>query len=149
MLNLRKSIIEDYWEKKSPRLSKVIKAMERVEFWTVDESQEITGMLDKMSSRLDKAQSDSIEDNAQRVLFIMAYMSSGRSIRTMQWFDEKFDDDLSNNIVNFAKLNQDDPVNRLLLDRLQTIKSLTLMQSVFSPQRTKKILKLLEEEGLE
>ena len=38
MLNLRKSIIEDYWENQSPRLSKVIKAMERVEFWTVDES---------------------------------------------------------------------------------------------------------------
>ena len=145
MLNLRKAIIEDYWENQSPRLSKVIKAMERVEFWTVDESQEVTGMLDKLSTRLDKSQSDSISENSNKLLFVMAYMSSGRSIRMMKWFDEKFANDLSADIVSSAKENEEDPVNRLLLDRLQTIKSLTLMQSIFSPARTKKILKILEE----
>lgn len=63
----------------------------------------------------------------------------------MKWFDEKFANDLSADIVSSAKENEEDPVNRLLLDRLQTIKSLTLMQSIFSPARTKKILKILEE----
>jgi len=147
MLNLRTSIVEDYWQRESPRLAKIIKAMEKVEFWTLDESQEVSNMLDKLSSRLGKSNAGSISNNSEKLLFIMAYMSSGRSIRMMKWFDEQFSNsDLTEHIVREANKEADEnPVNRLLLDRLQTIKSLTLMHSVFNPARTSKILKILDE----
>lgn len=146
MLNLKKSIVEDYWRKTSPRMAKAISVMQDVEFWLLDDKKEVNDALNDLAKSMDKADRDNIVQQANALLYVMAYMSSGKALRMMSWFDEKHPNGLTVDITTMAKSNPESIHARLLLDRLQTIKSLSLMNKVFAPSRTRLIIEMLKQE---
>lgn len=144
-LNLKKSVVSEYWKKNSSRMARAISVMEGVENWIQDEDQDVSKKINDLSRALAKASDIGITMNIDKLLFVMAYMSSGKAIRIMNWFDENFKKDLSIDFVFRAKDGVEDPVNSLLIDRLQTVKSLNLISSIFSKARTNKIDRILKE----
>lgn len=144
MLNLKKSIVDDYWRKTSPRMSKVISIMQDVEFWLLDDKKEVNDALNVLAKSMDKANRSTLLDQASSILYVMAYISSGKSLRMMSWFDEKHQNGLTVDLVDAAKKNPENTHARLLLDRLQTIKSLSLMNKVFAQSRTRLIIEILK-----
>lgn len=144
-LNLKKSVVSEYWKKNSSRMARAISIMETVENWIQDEDEDVSKKINELSRALVKSSDVGITLNIDRLLFVMAYMSSGKAIRIMNWFDENFKKDLSLDFVYHAKEGLDDPVKSLLIDRLQTVKSLNLISSIFSQARTKKIDRILKD----
>lgn len=144
MLNLKKSIVDDYWRKTSPRMSKVISIMQDVEFWLLDDKKEVNDALNVLAKSMDKASRNTLLEQAPSILYVMAYISSGKSLRMMSWFDEKHQNGLTVDLVDLAKKNPENTHARLLLDRLQTIKSLSLMNKVFAQSRTRLIIEILK-----
>lgn len=144
-LNLKKSVVSEYWKKNSSRMARAISIMETVENWIQDEDEDVSKKINELSRALVKSSDIGITLNIDRLLFVMAYMSSGKAIRIMNWFDENFKKDLSLDFVYHAKEGLDDPVKSLLIDRLQTVKSLNLISSIFSQARTKKIDRILKD----
>lgn len=143
-LSLKKSLVDDYWRKTSQRMAKNIEIMESVEFWLLDENKEVNDALSSLTKALSRSNEKDIIKNIDKILYVMAYISSGKSLRLMKWFDEEFNSDsLTVNITKYAKENMDDTHNRLLLDRLQTVKSLSLMMKVFAANRSRYINEIL------
>lgn len=143
-LSLKKSLVDDYWRKTSQRMAKNIEIMESVEFWLLDENKEVNDALAGLTKALGRSNENDIMKNIEKILYVMSYISSGKSLRLMKWFDEEFNSDsLTINITKFAKENIDNTHNRLLLDRLQTVKSLSLMMKVFSANRSRHINEIL------
>lgn len=146
MLNLKKSIVEDYWRKTSPRMSKVISIMQDVEYWLLDEKKEVNDALTDLAKSMDHASRNTLIEQADAILYVMAYISSGKALRMMSWFDEKHQNGLTVDLTDLAKRNPENTHARLLLDRLQTIKSLSLMNKVFAQSRTRLIIEILKNE---
>lgn len=144
MLSLQRSIVEDHWKKTSPRMAKAVSVMEGVEHWRLDERKEVDEALKELVKSMNKTSRDAIAQNSQSIIYVMAYLSSGKSLRMMNWFDEKFPSGLTVEITDDAKNDPDSAHARLLLDRLQTIKSLSLMTKVFAPNRSRLILEILK-----
>jgi len=144
MLSLQRSIVEDHWKKTSPRMAKAVSVMEGVEHWRLDERKEVDEALKELVKSMNKTSRDAIAENSQSIIYVMAYLSSGKSLRMMNWFDEKFPSGLTVEITDDAKNDPDSAHARLLLDRLQTIKSLSLMTKVFAPNRSRLILEILK-----
>ena len=143
-LSLKKSLVDDYWRKVSQRMAKNIEIMESVEFWLLDENKEVNDALAGLTKALSRSNENDIMKNMEKILYVMSYISSGKSLRLMKWFDEEFNSDsLTINITKYAKENIDNTHNRLLLDRLQTVKSLSLMMKVFSANRSRHINEIL------
>lgn len=143
-LSLKKSLVDDYWRKISQRMAKNIEIMESVEFWLLDENKEVNDALAGLTKALSRSNENDILKNIEKILYVMSYISSGKSLRLMKWFDDEFNSDsLTVNITKFAKENIDNTHNRLLLDRLQTVKSLSLMMKVFSANRSRHINEIL------
>lgn len=149
MLNLNQSVVEQYWQKTAPRIAKVISVMEGVEFWLVDNEKSVNKALKDLVKKMDSSSRESLSNHAEELLFIMAYMSSGRALRMMNWFDEKFTKgSLSIDIIQEASNLKDSEHARLMLDRLQTMESLKMINKIFAPNRTRIILELLKESKL-
>lgn len=144
MLNLKKSVVDEHWRKTAPRMAKVLAVMEGVEFWLVDDAESVNTALNELAKKMENSTRETLVDNAEALIFVMAYMASGRALRMMNWFDERFPKGLAIDIVQEAKNLPEAAHARLLLDRLQTIKSLTLMNKVFAPNRTRVILEMLK-----
>ena len=146
MLNLNKSIVDQYWQKTAPRIAKVLSVMEGVEYWLVDDVQSVNDALREVIKKMDKASHEKMAAHTEDILFIMAYISSGRALRMMNWFDEHFPKGLSVDILQEAKRLGNVEHAQLMMDRLQTIDSLKMINRVFAPNRSRLILELLKQE---
>lgn len=144
-LNLRQSVLEDYWRKKDPRLSRILGWMESMEDWMLDDDQEIMDSILSFSSVLERTSSSRVAENADRLIEIMAYMSAPRAMRLMSWLEERFPDGVSREILNNAIDMQGDPTADLLIDRLDTLERLSLLCRLFSPARTREIVGILKD----
>lgn len=144
-LNLRQSVLEDFWRKKDPRLSRILGWMESMEDWMLDDDQEIMDSILSFSSVLERTSSTRIAENADRLIEIMAYMSAPRAMRLMSWMEEQFPDGVSREILNNAIDMQGDPTADLLIDRLDTLERLSLLCQLFSPTRTREIVSILKD----
>lgn len=145
-LNLKKSIVSDYWKKTDPRLARILSVMENVEHWVVDDAQSVSDAISELAKKMDKTSKETLAKLSEELIYLMAYISSGKSLRMVKWMDESHPG-LSVHYIMEARQMQEWPPARLMLDRLQTIKSLSLMGRVFAPSRTKLIAALLKEEG--
>ena len=146
MLNLNKSIVDQYWQKTAPRIAKVLSVMEGFEFWLVDDVKSVNDALRDLARKLDKSSHEKLSGNAEKLLFIMAYMSSGRALRMMSWFDERFPKGLSVDLLQEARRLGEVEHGRLMIDRLQTIDNLKLINRVFAPNRTRLIHEIIKKE---
>ena len=145
MPNLRESIIQDFWQKKDPRMSRILGWMESMEDWMLDDNEEVAESIYNLANTLERISHKDVVDNSEDLIKAMAYMSSPRALRLMEWFDEHFPQGLSVEITQRALAMKDDEHAELLLDRFNTLERLSLLSKLFSPHRTRRIVALLQQ----
>ncbi len=146
MLNLKKSIVNEYWKKTDPRLHRILNVMENVEHWTMDDIQSVDAALTEFGKKMDKTSKRTLATLSEEIINLMGYISSGKFFRLIKWMDESHPGLSVHFIMEARQLQQDWSPARLMLDRIQTIHSLQLMGKVFAPSRTRLIAELLKEE---
>ena len=144
-LSLRRSAVMRHWQKKSPRIARVIGLMESMEDWMVDEHEEVSRGLDRLAPRLDKSTPERLLNQTDPMLTVMAYLSSGRTLMMMDWMDDHFNGRVSLRMLDHARQTQDKVPARLLLERLQTLHSLSLLPQIFAPSRLRFISQILND----
>lgn len=142
-VNLRTSVVQDFWRNRDERIARILGYMENVENWMVDDQEAVIGALTKLAQRIDKSNGKLLSSRTDALLDIMAYMSSSRAMRLLEWLDSRFHNELALQLVERATSRHDDPRAQLLLDRLQTLRSLALLGRIFSPSRTRLVSEVL------
>lgn len=149
-LNLNKSSVDFYWKSQDPRMLKILSMMEAVEPWVVDDvefvAKELISFGRKMNGVSPEVLTSRLSNKSSDITTIMTYIFSGKSMRLLNWIDDNFPG-LSFHYIMEARHREEDDwePGKLLLDRLKTIKTLSLMGLIFAPMRTKLISSLLED----
>lgn len=144
-LNLNKNAVDFYWKSQDPRMLKILSMMEQVEPWVVDDIQSVAKELVEFGKKIGKAKTNKLTDTSKEITVVMTYIFSSKSMRLLNWLDENYPG-LSFHYIMEARHDEDWEAGRLLLDRLKTIKTLSLLSLIFSPMRTRLIAGLLEDE---
>lgn len=144
-LNLNKSAVDFYWKTQDQRMQKILSVMESVEPWVVDDVESVAKELVNFGKKISTAKTGQLSQHSDEVTLIMTYIFSGKSLRLLNWLDDNYPG-LSFHYVMEARQREDWEAGRLLLDRLKTIKTLSLLGVIFTPMRTRLISGLLEED---
>ena len=144
-LNLNKTSVDFHWKTQDPRMLKILNMMEAVEPWVVDDAETVARELITFGKRLGEVNTGQLSRHSDEITLIMTYIFSGKSMRLLNWLDENFPG-LSFHYVMEARHREDWEAGKLLLDRLKTIKTLSLLSKIFQPMRTRLISGLLEED---
>lgn len=144
-LNLSKSSVDFHWKTKDPRMLKILSMMEAVEPWIVDDVESVAKELVNFGKKVSIAKTSQLSRHSEDITVVMTYVFSGKSMRLLNWLDENFPG-LSFHYVMEARHREDWEPGKLLLDRLKTIKTLSLMGLIFAPMRTRLISGLLDED---
>lgn len=142
-VNLRKSVVNDFWKKRDERIARILGFMENVEDWMVDDQEAVIAALSGLAQRIDQSNGKALATHPDALLNIMAYMSSSRAMRLLEWLDTRFHNELALQLVERATSRETDARAQLLLERLQTLRSLALLGRIFSPSRTRLVSELL------
>jgi hypothetical protein len=140
-LNLRANIIDQFWETRDPRMRQILDQMATGEYWQMDSRERVAEALAALTGKLDRAEPEVIERCLPHLVRLMAYLSAPRAMRLLEWMSERHDT-LAVAITREAAV-MDDPCGRLMVERVQTIKSLSLLSNIFAPERVKQITELL------
>lgn len=146
-LNLNKGAVDFYWKSQDPRMLKILSMMESVEPWVLDDVESVARELVEFGKKMGKVKNAQLSKASEDITTIMTYIFSGKSVRMLNWLDENYPG-LSFHYVMEARHRDDWEAGRLLLDRLKTIKTLSLLGMVFSPTRTRLIAGLLDDDGV-
>lgn len=141
---LKKSSVNIYWKTQDPRMLKVLSLMETAEPWIVDDVDSVARELVNFGKRLGDARATHLSSNSNEITTVLTYISSGKALRIINWLDDNFPG-LSFFYVMEARGREDWDPGRLFLDRLKTLKTLSLLESVFSPSRASLIIDFLSE----
>lgn len=145
-LKLNKNAVDFHWKSQDPRMYKILTAMEAVEPWVVDDVESVARELVEFGKKISKAHTSQLSKTSEEITIIMTYIFSSKSMRILNWLDDN-SPGLSFHYVMEARHRSDWEPGRLLLDRLKTIKTLSLLSHIFSPMRTRLISGLLEDEN--
>ena len=146
MLNLKKSIVTEYWKKADTRLARIFAVMENVEYWVVDDVESVSQGLSDLGKRIDKTSKRTLASLSEELIFLMAYIASSKFFRMVKWMDETHPGLSVHYIMEARQMQQDWAPAKLMVDRIQTINSLHLMGKVFAPSRTRLIAELLKDD---
>lgn len=144
-LNLNKGAVNFYWKTQDPRMMKILSMMESVEPWVLDDIDSVAGELVNFGKKIATVKAPHLSRHSDDITLIMTYIFSGKAMRLLNWLDENFPG-LSFYYVMEARQKDDWEAGRLLLDRLKTIKTLSLLGTIFAPMRTRLIAGLLEDD---
>jgi hypothetical protein len=144
-LNLNKSAVDFYWKTQDQRMLKILSMMESVEPWVVDDVESVAKELVNFGKRISLAKTGQLSQHSDEITLIMTYIFSGKALRLLNWLDDNYPG-LSFHYVMESRQREDWEAGRLLLDRLKTIKTLSLLGMIFTPMRTRLISGLLEED---
>lgn len=144
-LNLNKSSVDFYWKTKDPRMLKILNMMESVEPWVVDDVESVAKELVNFGKTLSNVKTGQLSRHSDEVTLLMTYIFSSKSLRLLNWLDDNYPG-LSFHYVMEARQREDWEAGKLLLDRLKTIKTLSLLGLIFTPMRTRLISGLLDED---
>ena len=144
-LNLRHSVVADFWSNRDPHMGLILKWRDDMEDWGLDEDPSFSEALYDLVSVMERAARPSMIVNMDPLLHVMAYMSSSRAIRMLEWFDERYQQGLSIDLIERARQQPNNPRHQILLDRLRALQSMSLLSKVFTPPRTRFIADLLRE----
>jgi hypothetical protein len=142
-LNLNQANVNFYWKGQDPKIAKIISVMEKVEHWVVDDIDAVSKELISIGKKMNTTDKAKLAKNSDQLIEVMAYITSGKALRLLNWLDENHSG-LSFQYVMEARQTDDD-TGKLLIDRLKTIKTLSLLNKVFSPSRTRLITELLKD----
>ena len=145
MPNLRASLIEEFWTKKDPRMARILGWMESMEDWILDDNEDASESIFALANTLERTSRQNVLANAEDLVKMMAYLSSPRALRLMEWFDEHFPKGVAVEITEKAAEMADDEHAELLLDRFNTLHRLSLLSRMFAPHRTRMIVGLLQQ----
>lgn len=146
MLNLKKSVVTDFWQRTDPRLARILSVMENIEHWIVDDVECVAQALADVGKRMDKSSKKTLATLSEELIYAMAYISSGKFFRMVKWMDESHPGLSVHYIMGARQMQANFAPARLMVDRIQTIHSLKLMGQVFAPSRTRLIAELLRDE---
>ncbi len=144
-LNLNKSAVDFYWKTQDKRMFKILSMMENVEPWIVDDVESIAKELVNFGRKISQAKTGQLSQHSEELTTVMTYIFSGKALRLLNWLDDNYPG-LSFHYVMEARQREDWEAGRLLLDRLKTIKNLSLLGMIFTPMRSRLISGLLEED---
>lgn len=158
-LRLTQVSIENFWDKKEkerPGINVVIKAMsEQERSWVVDNTTEMITSITKLGEALASSEYKDeyfmSPEQIDKLLNIMAYLSSATTFRIMSWLDENRNPVMHKIIVTIAdptimtetEDGRATPAG-LLIDRMAALHTLCLVQEVFNPKSTNSIKKVLD-----
>lgn len=144
-LNLNKSSVDFYWKTQDPRMLQILSLMESVEPWVVDDVESVAKELVNFGKKVSAVKTNKLSNNHEKITEVMAYIFSGKSMRILNWLDDNYPG-LSFHYVMEARQQEDWEEGKLLIDRLKTIKTLSLLGMIFTPMRTRLIAGLLEDD---
>ncbi len=119
-----------------------------MEDWMLDDNEEAADAINVMAETLETAKRQTVVDNADYLIKVMAYMSSPRALRLLVWFDTHFGENVSVDLTAFAAETKHDPCSVLFLDRFETLHRLDLLSTLFHPRRTRLIAEILQDDVL-
>lgn len=146
MPNLRRSIIDSFWQKKDKRMHRILGWMESMEDWMLDDNEDVANSIYSLANTLERVSKKDVINNSEELIQAMAYMSSPRALRLLEWFDEHFPQGVSLELTQKALAMKDDDAAALLLDRLNTLHRMSLLSKIFNSSRTKVIINLLQQQ---
>ena len=147
-LDLRKSVVMEYWKERDPihqgRLARMLMWMESVEDWSLDEHPDIVMEINRLTYVMQQADSIPVGDTAEEWLTMLAYLSSSRALRIVEWIDySRRNENGALPLVQTARAMRHHEHAQLLTDRLQALRMLDLLGKIFSPRRLDTVTLLL------
>lgn len=144
-LNLRKSVVQRFWETKNKKFSELCKIVEDQEFWCVDDDKDVEEALSKLANVLENGDvsANTILENANSLFLVLAYIKFSKTLRLLTWFDERYKENVSQMLVNMAIENKDESYYRLLLERLLLVKDFSLLNQIYSSDRFNRVNNIL------
>ena len=144
-LNLSKKVVDRFWEQKNHNFFQIFKMLEENEYWCVDETKEVNTALLELSDLLTEASisAKDVMEQSNTLIFVMAYIKFSKALRIVNFFDEKYKEELSQALVIEAVKNKDKSYYRLLLDRLLFIRDFALLEKIYSRERVDKVKNIL------
>ena len=144
-LNLSKKVVDRFWEQKNHNFFQIFKVLEENEYWCVDETKEVNTALLELSDLLTEASisAKDVMEQSNTLIFVMAYIKFSKALRIVNFFDEKYKEELSQALVIEAVKNKDKSHYRLLLDRLLFIRDFALLEKIYSRERVDKVKNIL------
>lgn len=149
-LILLDTYIRDHWKKKDARLYRTLRLMDNVEFWVLDEDEEFSDKISGLGNLLSNAKQDQIESCIGSLITVIAYTSSSKAIRIVNWIEEEYPD-LFQKMMSSVHSHPYPKSAKLFLTRLKTLKNLDLISRIFNPDRSQRInswLKTLSLQGV-
>lgn len=90
-VSLDTATLVGHWRRFDPELADLVAVMDRAEAWTLDDHPDVARRLVRLGQRLggeEQARALASADRRDALLFL-AYISTSRAIRVIQWMDEQ------------------------------------------------------------
>lgn len=142
-LNLRQSLVDQFWETRDPRMRQVLEQMATAEHWNLDTKERVAEALAGLAGKLDRARPEAIAYCLPTLIRLMAYLSTPRAMRLLEWMSDRYDS-LSVELLAEAA-DMGDACGALMIDRIQTIKGVSLLSNIFAPERVRQVTMLLQD----
>ena len=144
-LNLQKSVIENYYNSKSKRLSNILTKIESIESWVLDRNKTIYEELISFADVLNNVHDYTVAANSKDILQVLAYLSCSKAYFFMTWLDENYQKDIAVEFMDVAKELYDESSEfSIHIERLDTVHKMNVLGNIFSEKRMSKIIQILE-----
>lgn len=130
--------IKDYWNKKSKRLGRILHTMDQVEYWVMEDEEEFVKGINRLGRKIELAKEERIDMVLDQIVTVIAYMSSSKAIRLINWLEDNHPEILQKIIFRLPK-HEKIKAAKLLSTRLKVLQNLELMSKVFGPDKSNRI----------
>lgn len=169
-LNLQKPMVDEFWERQDMTTQTVLNWMKSAEHWTMDGKPQLEGPLRRLAEVLENVPAQRLHEASVPMIRAMAYLSTPAALRLLEWMDERHgmaqrgatrgpDMDLVGELLQSAsrlriagEQSHSGPQRTpgaiegaVLLDRLQTLKSISLLRNIFKRDRVFHLTQMLED----
>lgn len=154
MPDLSRQAVEQFWQANEPALKEILLAMEVIESrvgWPVDSHPGVEAALKRLGDDMEAAVREStLLGSREEMVFVLAYLRSGRAVRIMQWLDERYEGmayKLMETMVDGAREGNFDAT--VMIDRITMLRRIRHIGRVFSSSKVVLVLRLLEQLSIE
>lgn len=137
-LILLDTYVQDYWTKRDRRLSRILRVMDNVEYWVLEDEEDFAQGINRLGRHMSMAEPEQLEKVSDQLVIVLAYMSSSKAIRLINWLEEHHPD-VFQRLVHRLPSHERSKAAKLLSTRLRVLQSLDLISKVFNPQRSHRI----------
>lgn len=154
-LLLTSTNVGKFWnEIDSEILAPTLQEMDKRESWVLNSDAAVAYHLRTMSNHIKEDRANDIfskKENIDNIITLLAYINSSYAFRLLKWFDDnsgnlllKLVTQAQINIVNFAMDSDFSTPSEVFMERMVAVKKLSLIGTIFNPQRTTAIDTLLK-----